>query len=321
MSSCLLIDADPIVYRSGFAAERTRYEVVVEHDNGELRELSFEAEGPSDAFPDGRSAGDQLKAMLEQLGDSWTVAHKQRIAIPEERSHALHLVNQQILSIASEVERETGVRKADREMRLFLTGPGNFRDAVATIKPYKGNRDPSHKPFHYQAIRDHLQHNWGAEVVEGIEADDKVSILARAASDPVVATIDKDLDQIPGLHYDYLKKVMYVVEPDDAEWWFWRQIVLGDPTDNIGGAYRVGNKSPLLDTIRVGDWSSVVSIYQSTLDKYGAAVPYASLGAEAAALENARLVYMLRQDGEGLWTPPHAVTPRRRGRNGKARTA
>src|SRR5512139_4038799 len=60
--------------------------------------------------------------------------------------------------------------------RLFLTGPGNFREKVAVTKPYKGNRDPLNKPVHYAAIKEYLVKHWNAEVVDGYEADDAMGI-------------------------------------------------------------------------------------------------------------------------------------------------
>ena len=61
---------------------------------------------------------------------------------------------------------------------------------------------------------------WGAEVIDGWEADDEVGIRARQlAADGVefcIATIDKDLDQIPGLHYDYRQHVFYDIDEEYA---------------------------------------------------------------------------------------------------------
>src|SRR5688572_28638282 len=51
--------------------------------------------------------------------------------------------------------------------RMFLTGKGNFRDNIATLQVYKGNRDPSHKPKYYTEIKDYLITHHGAEVVPG----------------------------------------------------------------------------------------------------------------------------------------------------------
>src|SRR6478609_6438642 len=40
--------------------------------------------------------------------------------------------------------------------QMFLTGKENFRDKVATIQIYKGNRDPANKPKYYSEIREYM---------------------------------------------------------------------------------------------------------------------------------------------------------------------
>lgn len=119
-----------------------------------------------------------------------------------------------------------------KDYRLYLTGTGNFRHDVAKIKPYKANRTAA-KPHYYDAARDRLIKLWGAYVVDGMEADDAVSIDARRIENAVVAHIDKDLNQIPGKHYNYKQKRRYTVSPDRANCWFWIQCLTGDVTDNI----------------------------------------------------------------------------------------
>lgn len=316
----ILIDADPIVYRCGFAAESTQYDIVVEGSDGAMQQLHFSA-GELDGQP--ASANALLLDWLER-NPGWDVISKTKEVIPEEKSHALHLVNQSILGITTAVSRRFGIAKTDLEIDCFLTGPGNFRDALGTIKKYKGNRDPSHKPYWYQAIRDHLTQQWEAKVISGIEADDEVCIQATELYNAhehdehrsfCVATIDKDLDQVLGWHYDYLKKVFYFVDPPHAEWWFWVQVLCGDSTDNIPGCYRVGTvkaEAYIHDLLECdGDfrnaWAYVVGIYQASIAKHGAAkTGYAN--AEAAALETARLVRMLTKRNEPLWLPP-TLTP------------
>jgi hypothetical protein len=308
----ILIDADPIVYRCGFAAESATYDVVVEGGDGALQQLYFTAGARENGEPG--SANDLLNEWLEK-NPGWDVVSKTKEVIPEDVGHALHLVNLNILNIVTAVSREYKIPKTAIEIESFLTGPGNFREKVATIRPYKGNRDPSHKPYHYQAIRDHLHNNWETQVISGIEADDEVCIRATELyakdEDFCVATIDKDLDQVLGRHYDYLKKVFYFVDPDHAQWWFWVQVLCGDTTDNIPGCYRVGTAKAeasinayLQDkTGYIDIWPFIVSKYQESIDKYGAEKTGYS-DPEAAALETARLVRMLTVRDEPLWTPP-----------------
>ena len=98
--------------------------------------------------------------------------------------------------------------------KLYLTdSSSNFRMELATIKPYKGHRNQE-KPYHWNAIRQHLIDNWDAEVQYGIEADDRLGIeqcleaFKRGIggdevpyAGTVICSRDKDLNMIPGWHY------------------------------------------------------------------------------------------------------------------------
>ena len=128
----------------------------------------------------------------------------------------------------------------NKDMRLFLTGTGNFRDTVATIQPYKGNRVDSFKPKYYSDITDYLMDFWGAELINGREADDALGceqwdVWKDGHDTTVIVSIDKDLDNIPGYHYNWRKEDLYYVDIDEADRHFWKQVVTGDTTDNIRG--------------------------------------------------------------------------------------
>jgi DNA polymerase-1 len=123
----------------------------------------------------------------------------------------------------------------------------------------------------------------------------------------VVATIDKDLDQIPGEHYNYLRQVFYNQHPDAARQFFWEQCVSGDATDGIPGCYRAGSVKArrLLDRM-VGSteeniWEGIVREYAISQGIPGC--PYLDRDPAAVALETARLVYIQQEEGE-LWNPP-----------------
>ena len=58
--------------------------------------------------------------------------------------------------------------------KAFLTGKGNFRKATAVSHVYKDKRPP--KPYWHKSIRDYIVHEWSAEVVQGMEADDKLAM-------------------------------------------------------------------------------------------------------------------------------------------------
>jgi hypothetical protein len=306
----LIIDADPIVYRCGFAAETPTYHLVMEDPVTGIYEAVF-------APYDGKTAGARMQKWIQDHPDD-QVLEKEKVVYPEPESHALEAVRTQLYSIEKECREHYAVDDFER-VTVILSGPGNYREKLATIVPYKGNRDPAHKPYWYQAIRNYLTGTWGAVVVHGREADDECSIIGHN-SEPgsyIIATIDKDLDQIPGNHYNYLKQVFYANSADDGERFFWQQVISGDATDGVPGCFRVGElrarrlADDVIGEARPADrrpnlWAAVVAAYARSKAIPGC--PYVESSAEAVALETARLVYLQQQEGE-LWIPtgpPHA---------------
>jgi len=71
------------------------------------------------------------------------------------------------------------------------------------------------------------------------EADDYCGIYhmeeLKRGGDPVVCHIDKDLNALPGWHYNYRKKEYYFVEMHEAYLFLMTQLITGDSTDNIIG--------------------------------------------------------------------------------------
>jgi hypothetical protein len=315
--SHLIIDADPIVYRCGFSAERTDYHLVVESPAGTLQELHFTPKPKM-------HAGDQMRKWLKEH-PKWTVLDKVRDVHPDSEESAIDNTRTQVQSIEKECREHYGVDEF-ANITIILSGPGNYRERLATVFPYKGNRDPEHKPYHYQAIRNHLTQQWGAIVVHGREADDECSIIAhglmggqadravrksnvRSMLPPayIVATIDKDLDQIPGEHYNYLQKVFYLQSADDARAFFWQQCLSGDSTDGIPGCWKVGSTKAERFCMDRREWSDA-ELWADIVAEYGASqakanCPYVGCDPFAVALETARLVYLQKREGE-LWNPP-----------------
>lgn len=125
------------------------------------------------------------------------------------------------------------------DYRMFLTdGKGNFR--VSIYPDYKANRKQE-RPKHYNALRDYLVAHEGAEVAWGQEADDLLGI--EQTDKTIIASIDKDLDMIPGMHYNFVKGLHYNVSNKEGRHKFWCQMLTGDSTDNIPGINKVGPKT------------------------------------------------------------------------------
>ena len=124
------------------------------------------------------------------------------------------------------------------DYKAYITGRGNFRNDIAVTEPYKGNRKDAKRPKHYDAIRKHLQ-RLGAELVEGQEADDAVAIEATTNGGWIVS-IDKDLDQVAGWHYNFVKHEEYYVTEEEGLRNLFTQVLTGDRIDNIIGLKGIG---------------------------------------------------------------------------------
>lgn len=173
---------------------------------------------------------------------------------------------------------------------LHLTGKGNFRDQYAVTTPYKGNRVGNEKPKHYQLLRDYLEISWQATINEGIEADDMLAIRQTEMGDgSIIVTLDKDLNQVVGWHYNFVKKHKYYVTEEEGKLSFYKQFLTGDKVDNIIGAKGIGDVKAdklLREKTEAEMWEIIVE----------------KLGADRA-LENGHLLYMLRHRDD-IFQPP-----------------
>lgn len=177
----------------------------------------------------------------------------------------------------------------------YIQGKGNFRYDIATIKPYKGNRDKSHKPKYYSEIKSYLLEKWRAFEVHGQEADDAIGIEQFDNSDKytVIVSTDKDMMMIPGWHYNWVKNELVYQPIQAANNWLFHQMMEGDSTDNIPGIAGIGKKTaPKIiesfnhDTNRIRE--EVKKLYQK---QYGE-------GWEQAYWEIANLLWIRRHPNE-----------------------
>lgn len=176
---------------------------------------------------------------------------------------------------------------------VFLTGRGNFRNDVAKSHIYKGNRKNVDKPIHLSHVRQYAIEKFNAIVSEGEEADDLIAIAAtQIGPSAIVASIDKDMMQIPCKHYNFGRDKWYTVNEWDGLKFFYTQILTGDTADNIIGLHRVGPKTAekMLDGA-----TTEQEMFRRCVEAYG--------GDTDRVVENARLLWLRREEGE-LWQPP-----------------
>ena len=145
---------------------------------------------------------------------------------------------QKVDEFISWIEEHTGCT----ESRLFIQGEGNFRRDI--LPEYKANRTGKPKPTHHKAIRDYIVNTWDAVIVDGEEVDDRLGY--EQCEDTIICSGDKDLDCIPGKHFNWSGKYkgrgVYNVSPIEADRFFFTQCLIGDSTDNIPGLKRTTGK-------------------------------------------------------------------------------
>jgi hypothetical protein len=122
---------------------------------------------------------------------------------------------------------------------LCVKGRDNFRYGV--YADYKKNRPPSLPIISH--LRQYLVREHGALESHLNEADDMVYSLSYTIShEGIICTIDKDLDQIPSIIFNYQKNTWKRISVEEARYCFAVQMLIGDPGDGINFTKGIGIK-------------------------------------------------------------------------------
>jgi DNA polymerase-1 len=183
---------------------------------------------------------------------------------------------------------------------VCLSSKTNFR---YTVEPtYKHNRKGTKPPALTKVIRRYLEETYQTRSKPDLEADDIMGILQTRNPDKFkMATIDKDLLQIPGFCYNWNHRKMHFTSLFNADKMFYRQILMGDSTDGYKGCPGVGPVGAdkmLNETPSPYWWKEIVAMYK------------AKGLTEKHAITQARLARILRASDYDfekkeviLWTP------------------
>ena len=302
----VLVDADPLVYRVGFACEHAAYTLTwADVDPAHRDDPDYDT--VRTGFFDNAERCEEYQRLLAL--DPAEVLRERNIT-PEPLSYCLRSLRESVDNIQKFVAQYLSFQgQRVGATKLYLTGGNQFRDKLATIKPYKGNRDRSKRPFWYKEIREYLVSVWEAEVCEIIEADDAVALgqwQTEDLGDSIICTLDKDLRMVPGYHYSYYKQKAERIGFEDALHNFYKQLLLGDSSDNIPGLHRVGDatvKELLPVPLPEKEMFEVaLQAYSENMERFPErhaphTDPLSSL------IENGRLLWMMDQP-DRLWTPP-----------------
>ena len=147
--------------------------------------------------------------------------------------------------------------KAD-EVRIFFSAPHNFRMDI--YPEYKANRKGMAKPYCYHDLKEYIEKGYPCEEQDGYEADDLLAICQ--TEDTILCSLDKDLDQITGWHYNWRKDALYIIDEPTGHYNLYVQVLMGDATDNIKGLPGIGVKKAerVLDRVNPDAYEEVCKL-------------------------------------------------------------
>jgi hypothetical protein len=185
--------------------------------------------------------------------EDFTIEDKQT---PEPVENCLHLLKIKINAILEHMGTTNGLG--------VLGGEGNFRLVLPTPEIYKGNREDTIRPLLLADTREYVQRKYGAIVIDGIEADDYLTMKQyegwlhykkTGKFNYIVASFDKDQVQCPGLIFntmrdsterDWKHPLPWLIDDSMGEIWmesgkvkgwgkkfFGYQMLFGDQSDNV----------------------------------------------------------------------------------------
>ena len=191
------------------------------------------------------------------------------------------------------------------EIECYIGGSDNFRYKI--YPEYKANRTKE-KPHYLEACREMLVTQYKATVVNYMETDDALGIAqTKYDGNSRICSLDKDLLQVPGSHYNWVSGVSRLVSPLDGLRTFYKQVILGDKTDNIpGNDGKLRGECPkFIQKLQepIDEMTEEIDMYNHVCDVYSEQVSWAD-DWKTPMHRNAQLLYILKNEEE-FWTPPN----------------
>lgn len=205
--------------------------------------------------------------------------------------------------IRDSIKKPTGCSDAI----LMLSKGRSFREEL--YPDYKKKRHSKPKPPLINELKQYMRDNYSVTEVDGLEGDDLLGIYSN--NETTIATLDKDMLQIPGRHYNWKSEVTRVVGWMEGMVSFYSQILTGDSCDEYGGAKGIGKaKSKHIISDAVAHWLKTSGANPEKLEESLWEEVVKTYRDEPIALTMARLAYILRhgdysnESGVKLWIPP-----------------
>jgi hypothetical protein len=222
----ILVDTDVLLHKAAFSAEAT------------MKKLNTPEGKPMSLFLDDYDwdVRDEIFSKYECFEDP---------TVMETFDYAMSFFNLSILRLYKHTNEP-------KTKYIFTTTISKREELLKTqlYPEYKNNR--KNKPVFYYALRQwfldkvfygglSIKANYRNILMPKYEADDVIATVAlelKNRNEQVcIASIDKDLDQIPGLHYNLTTQEFYEVSLEDACYKHYYLAMHGDRGDNVPGIY------------------------------------------------------------------------------------
>lgn len=189
--------------------------------------------------------------------------------------------------------QKEGFKEVTLTVKIYVKGNSkNYRSNIASSVEYKANRGD--KPFYHEFARRYLIDEMNAVPVDDQETDDQLGIEQMLGNRlTCICTKDKDLLTIPGWNFNWITHKLTSITEQEADKYFYSQLLIGDRADNIKGLPGIGPKKAeviLKDKIEKKDLLQAVL---SAFKEQGYT--------EALVEEIGRLMYIRRRPDE-MWS-------------------
>lgn len=116
----------------------------------------------------------------------------------------------------------------------FVKGK-NTTNARKSINPlYKDNRNKE-SPKWWEFTKQYFIDKYKAIEVNDMEVDDIVNITRLSIPNSFITALDKDLLHLEGVHFNWSTAKWIEVTKEEADCYFWSDMIIGQPGDNIKG--------------------------------------------------------------------------------------
>jgi len=120
----------------------------------------------------------------------------------------------------------------------------------------------------------------------------------------IIVSIDKDLNQVCGYHYNSTKDKVYYISEAEGIRWFYEQLLQGDSADNIPGLPGIGPKTA---TKMLAECSGPEQMEEVAVERYKEL--YAEEDVDRVITEVGQLLFMRTYPNE-TWYPLYKGGPR-----------